>query len=68
MKGHEVKISQLIGGQKSLLDKIKNVSRESGIKDHEESSVKRKDQLEMHEKVCRYIDLVMVEEIKVFKE
>ena len=68
MVGSEIKISELLAGKKSLKDRIMNVSKDSGIKEKESQITKAKNSLETYDKLCRYIDAVMVSQIKAFKQ
>ena len=45
-----------------------NVSKDAGIKDHEQSLTKSKDLAEINEKLCKIIDLVLVEDIRQFQD
>ena len=45
-----------------------NVSKDAGIKDHQQSLTKSKDLAEINEKLCKIIDLVLVEDIRQFQD
>ena len=67
IKSHESKIEEEMDGKKTFMEKIRKMSREEIIKGSEESITKYNEQLLKVQKLCEYIDAVMVEEIKIFQ-
>jgi hypothetical protein len=54
-----LKIVELKNGKKSFFEKVMSASTETEIKSHEKSLEKYRKDLEVYEKVCRYISLII---------